>query len=306
MTVAEFVKEVNDIKDNNNEQIFLAILHIGEGSELLNFEDNTESYSCSIREFFRVGNLSDSYKKKVAPYLNFIIPRRGEARYFNMLISNQRNVESYQYYGCRFLSLNMQYANNALTQLTANIWGGYVDDFDGIPSQAEVDDTATAFAQTNGRTKAYCSRQRATAIASMTNNFAWSVEPQWNISNEPYEIPLAKYTDSYDFEMMFNEQSKNIFEKYVTEGKNISVLLDTSSYKGGKEYKIIKSSKTLLGQPQYPALADGVIQLTASGFTSIASISNPYTSLIIVTSDKQFNITYTQEQIKEDFPAYLE
>ena len=105
--------------------------------------------------------------------------------------------------------------------------------------------------------------------------------------------------------MMFNEQSRNLFEKYVNEGRNISILLDTSTFKSGKEYKIIKSSKTLLGQPQYPDLADGVIQLTASGFTAVASISDPYTSMMIVTSDKKFNITYTQEEIEKNFPAFL-
>lgn len=305
MTVQGFIDAVNAFKNENEEQLFLAVLHIGEGTEILNFEGTENSYNCSIREFFRVGELSEAYKKKVAPYINFIIPRRGEARYFNMLVSSQRAPASYQYYGCRFLSMNMQYQNNNLTNLTANIWGGYVDEFEGEPTQAEIDDVSTAFAQTNGRTKAYACRQRATTIASMTNNFAWTVEPQWNISNEPYEIPVSKYTDSYDFEMMFNEQSRNLFEKYVNEGRNISILLDTSTFKSGKEYKIIKSSKTLLGQPQYPDLADGVIQLTASGFTAVASISDPYTSMMIVTSDKQFKITYTQEEIEKDFPAFL-
>lgn len=305
MTLQEFVDAVNAFTDDSGNKIFMAVIHIGEGTEVLNFEGTETSFNCSIREFFRVGKLSEAYKKTLAPYIHFIIPRRGDARYFNVLVSSIRAPMSTQYSGCRFLSLNMQYQNSNLTNLTGNVWAAYAYEFSGVPAQAEIDDISSAYAQTNGQTKAYICRQKALAVASMTNNFGWTVEPQWNISNEAYEVPVSKYTDSYDLEMMFNEQSRNIFEKYVNEGKNISVMLDTNAIKNAKNYKIIKSSKTLLGQPQYPEIADGVIQLNASGFTAVASVSDPYTSLMIITSDKELGISYTKEQIEKDFPAYI-
>lgn len=305
-TVKDFIDEVNKIKDVDGNQKYLAILHIGEGTENLAFELKAGDYNCSIREFFRVGALSEDYKKTIAPFINFIIPRMGDARYFNLLESSARAPMSYHYYGCRFLSLNSQYQNNNLTNLTANIWGGYLEDFKGTPTQSEVDDLSPVYAQTNSRTRCYVSKQRATTVASMTNAFQWSVEPQWNITNEPYEIPNSKYSDSYDFEAMFNEQSKKIFEENMIKAKNISLMLDTNVVKNGKEYKYIKSAKTLLGQPQYPDISgSGVIQLNASGFTAVASPFDPYTSMIIVTSDIQNKITYTEDDIKKDFPDYI-
>lgn len=302
-TVKEFIDKVNAIKDDSGNQKYLAVLHIGEGTEILKFEDT--SINGRVREFFRCGDLSEGYKKTIAPYINYIIPRRGDPRYFNILESSNRAPMSTQFYGCRFLSLNTQYQNSNLTNITANIWGGYAKDFTGTPTQAEVDDLNNVYAQTNHMTSTYCSKQRATAVASLTNTFTWEVEPQWNITNEPYEIPVSSYTDSYDFEIMFNEQSKSIFQDKVNNGENISIMIDTSVMKDNKEYKFIKSSKTLLGQPQYPAVADGIISLSASGFTSVANTADPYTSMVIVTSDKKFNITYTEQQIKNDFNGYI-
>lgn len=305
MTVSAFIEKVNEFKDADGNQKYMAVLHIGEGTETVKFEIGDGTYNCSIREFFRCGDLSESYKKTIAPYINFIIPRLGDARYFNLLESSARAPMSYHYYGCRFLSLQTQYQNNNLTNITANIWGGYIKDFTGTPSQAEVDDLSPVYAQTNSRTKCYVSRQRATTVASMTNAFTWSVEPQWNITNEPYEIPNSKYTDSYDFEAMFNEQSKKIFEEYMLNNKNISLMLDTNVVKNGKEYKFIKAVKTLLGQPQYPDISgSGVISLNASGFTAVASPFDPFTSLIITTSDSKNAITYTETDIKKDFPDF--
>ena len=88
--------------------------------------------------------------------------------------------------------------------------------------------------------------------------------------------------------------------------KNISLLLDTNVVKNGKEYKFIKSAKTLLGQPQYPDISgSGTIALNASGFTAIASPFDPYTSMIIVTSDIKNDVNYTEDDIKKDFPDYI-
>lgn len=294
---------------------FLAVLHVGEGTEILNFEfptkneDGTEiipaittmSTAHSVREFFRVGAISENYKKVLAPFIHYIIPRRGDPRYFNILASSVRSPVSTQYTGCRFLSLNMAYANSALTTATTNVWAGYAYEFNGTPTQAEVDDTTGAFAQVHGQTKAYSCLQRTIAVGGLTNNFGWTVSPQWSVANEPYEIPVMTYADSYDFEMVFNEQSRAIFETRVNNSENISVLLDTKAYKEGRIYNVIKSAKTLLGQPQYPEVADGVIGLNASGFTSISNIDDPYTSLMIITSDTPLEITYTEDEMEKDF-----
>lgn len=301
MTVKQFIDAVNKIKDNEKQK-YLAVLHVGDGSETLSFSE--DSYNCNIRHFFEAGSLSDETKKTVAPYITYIIPRRGDPRYFNILESSNRAPMSTQFWGCRFLSLSTQFQNSNLTNLTANIWGGYAGDFDGTPTQAEIDDLNNVYSQTNYMTATYCSRQRATTLASMTNTFTWTVEPSWNISNEPYEIPVSAYADSFDFEMMFNEQSKALFQDKVNNGENISIMIDTTCMKDGKEYKYIKSAKSLLGQPQYPQIADGVIQLSASGFTAVASPNDPYTSLVIITSDKKFDITYTKDQIQKDFSGY--
>lgn len=304
--VSEFIDMINAKKDGE-EQKYLAVLHIGTGKETLKFEDAEGNYNCSIRQFFRCGDLTEDYKKTIAKYINYIIPKMGDARYFNLLESSARAPMSYHYFGCRFLSLNMAYQNNNLTNITANIWGGYLKNWDNnkTPAQSEVDDLSPVYAQTNSRTKCYVSRQRATTVSSMTNAFQWSVEPIWNITNEPYEIPNNKYSDSYDFEAMFNEQSKKIFEENMIDGKNISLMLDTNVVKNGKEYKFIKSAKTLLGQPQYPDISgSGTIALNASGFTAIASPFDPYTSMVIVTSDIQQDVNYTEDEIKKDFPDF--
>lgn len=306
--VKAFIDLINAKQDGEGAQKYLAVLHIGTGEETLKFEDTAGDYNCSIRQFFRCGDLTEEYKKTIAKYINYIIPKMGDARYFNLLESSARAPMSYHYFGCRFLSLNMAYQNNNLTNITANIWGGYLKNWDAkkTPAQAEIDDLSPVYAQTNSRTKCYVSRQRATTVSSMTNAFQWSVEPIWNITNEPYEIPNNKYSDSYDFEAMFNEQSKKIFEENMINAKNISLLLDTNVVKNGKEYKFIKSAKTLLGQPQYPDISgSGTIALNASGFTAIASPFDPYTSMIIVTSDIKNDVNYTEDDIKKDFPDYI-
>lgn len=309
MTVREFIEAVNNIEDENNNKLFLALLHIGEGTETLNFFDGKENTTTCIPsnvcEFFTVGDLADEYKKTLAPYIHFIIPKRGNANYFNLLVSSVRAPMSKQYTGCRFLSLNMTYANSALTTVTSNVWGGKADDYYKTPTQAEVDDISQAYSQTNGQTSIYICGERGLAIGSMTNNFAWAVEPSWNVANEPYEVPQVKYTDSFDFEAMFNKQSNYIFQKRVNESKNIDVLLETNTIKNDLNYKLIKSAKTLLGQPQYPEIAEGVISLNASGFTSIASTGDPFTTMMIMTSDSLLDVNYTKEQVKLDFPNWV-
>lgn len=308
MTVTSFLGLLNSFKTPSNENELLATIHIGDGSEILNFEegenDTITSINSSIREFFRLGDLSEEYKTTVAPYINFIIPKKGNPEYFNILVSSRNTILNTQYGGCRMLTLNMSYQNNNLTNITTNIWAGYDKDFGGEASQAEVDDVATAYSQTNGRTKVFCSGKIAMALSTVTNNFEWIIEPNWNISNAPYEVPISKYTDSYDIEAMFNEETKEIFQDRVNNNKNISLMIETSTMKNGKEYKIIKSTKTLLGQPQYPSIADGVISLQASGFTSKASIYDPYTTLMIITSDINIGVNYTKEEIVKDFSGY--
>lgn len=299
MTVSEFVDKVNEIDG------LFCVLHIGDGKEVLNFETGTDEYNTHIIGFYRTGALSEDYKRETAPFIHYIVPRRGDPMYFNILASSKRAPANYLYSGCRLLSFNMTYQNNNLTNTTVNIWAGFCDEFTGTPTQANVDDISTAYAQTNGRTKVYSSGMEAMVVASLTNNFQWVVEPSWNISNEPYNIPVLKYTDSFDLEMMFNEQSKSIFEKRVLEGKNISVMIHTRGFTGGKRYDLIKSAKTLLGQPQFPTIADGVIQLQASGFTAVANIYDPFTSMFIMTSDRKLDVTYTEDEIKSDFPDYI-
>jgi len=308
MTITSFLDLINSFKTPSNENEFLAIMHIGDGSEILNFEEGENdaimSINSSIREFFRVGDLSEEYKTTIAPYINFIIPKRGSPEYFNILVSSRNAILNTQYGGCRMLTLNMSYQNNNLTNITTNIWAGYDKDFDGEPSQAEVDDVSTAYSQTNGRTKVFYSGKMAMALSTVTNNFEWIIEPNWNISNDPYEVPISKYTDSYDIEAIFNEETKEIFQDRVNNNKNISLMIETSTMKNAKEYKIIKSTKTLLGQPQYPSIADGVISLQASGFTSKASVYDPYTTLMIITSDINIGVNYTKEEIVKDFSGY--
>lgn len=104
---------------------------------------------------------------------------------------------------------------------------------------------------------------------------------------------------------MFNKQAAEIFEKRVLDNKNISALIDTRTFLHGKKYQLIKYAKTLLGQPQYPAIADGIIQLQASGFTSVANY-DPYTSCMIIPSDVSLTVNYTEEEIKQDFPDYID
>lgn len=298
-TVKSLVDAVNAIANNK----YLAVLHIGTGDEAIDITET--SINSTVRAFLTCGALSEDYKKTVAPFITYIIPRRGDPRYFNILETSNRAPMSMQFWGCRFLSLGYQFQNSNLTNVTANIWGGYTDDFTGTPTQAEVDDMQNVYAQTNGHTTCYMSKQKADTVASVTNTFQWNVEPAWNIKNEPYEIAVSKYTDSYDVEAMFNEQSKELFQNRVNNKENLSIMLDTNLVIDGKSYKFIKHSSSLLGQPQYPDIADGVIQLNASGFTAVATMSDPYSSMFIITGDKRETVTYKEAQILKDFSAYV-
>lgn len=298
-TVKDLVDEVNKVANNK----YLAVLHIGEGKEAI--EINKPSINATVRTFIECGALSQDYKNTIAPFITYIIPRRGDPRYFNILESSNRAPMSMQFWGCRFLSLGYQFQNSNLTNVTANIWGGYTDDFTGTPTQAEVDDMQNVYAQTNGHTTCYMSKQKADTVASVTNTFQWNVEPAWNIKNEPYEIAVSKYSDTYDVEAMFNEQSKELFQNKVNNKENLSIMLDTNLVIDGKAYKLIKHTSSLLGQPQYPDIADGVIQLNASGFTAVASMSDPYSSMFIITGDKKEDVTYEEAQILKDFSAYV-
>lgn len=298
-TVKDLVDKVNQVANNK----YLAVLHIGEGTEAI--EINEQSINATVRTFIECGALSQDYKNTIAPFITYIIPRRGDPRYFNILESSNRAPMSMQFWGCRFLSLGYQFQNSNLTNVTANIWGGYTDDFTGTPTQAEVDDMQNVYAQTNGHTTCYMSKQKADTVASVTNTFQWNVEPAWNIKNEPYEIAVSKYSDTYDVEAMFNEQSKELFQNKVNNKENLSIMLDTNLVIDGKAYKLIKHTSSLLGQPQYPDIADGVIQLNASGFTAVASMSDPYSSMFIITGDKKEDVTYEEAQILKDFSAYV-
>lgn len=299
-TVKQFVDKVNAIDD------FSAVLLIGEGTELFNIEAGKDLFTCHILQHFFVGELTEAYKKTIAEFVNIIIPKRGNPNYFNLLVESRRAEAAWQYVGARLLKLGLAFANSALTNVSSSIWASGKAEFAGTPAQATVDDIKAAYSQTNGRTVVYSCGVKANAVASCTNNLELAVEPQWNISNEAYEIPVEKYTDSYDFELMFNKQSAEIFEKRVLANKNISVLIVSETFLNAKKYQLIKYAKTLLGQPQYPAIADGVIQLQASGFTSVANTYDPFTSCMIITSDVSLVVNYTEAQMKQDFPDYID
>lgn len=295
-TVSDFVSRLNEHSG------FHAVIHVGTGNEIFTLEK--DFFSSSVIEHIFAGDLESEYKKTLAKYIYVITPKRGEPLWFNMLVGSDNAQMNCQYVGCRLLKLNINYANNSLTKVSSSIWASNAIEFNGVLAKSKLDDVKGAYSQTGGRTKVYVSGVEAKSISSITSNFEISVEPKYNISNEAYSIPVMKYSDSYDFEMIFNEESKSIFEKRVIENKNISLIIASETYSSGVKYQMIKYSKTLLGQPQYPSIADGVIAFQASGFTSVANSYDPYTSTVIVTGDVLLEANYDEDQMKKDFPEY--
>ena len=281
-----------------------SFLHIGEGTEIVTFPTGIDVYSEKITAFVRWGDLTVVYQNELAPFIQFLIPKIGSPNYFNLLNSSSKAPIDFQYIGTRIMNWNVGYANNALTTSTNSLWAGSVQSFTGVPVQDRIEDVESAYTQTNGRTRSFLCGVEATSVSSAVNNFAWSVEPNWNINNQPYEIPNEKYNDTFDFSTMFNSQSKAVFETRVLANDNISTVLETTTFGNGKQYHMIKSAKTLLGQPQFPDLASDLIPLDATGFNAIDNPADPFTSMWIITSDIEYPVNYTEAELKIDFPAY--
>lgn len=171
MTVREVVDAINSADD------FSAILLIGTGEEVFTLPTSKDVYACHIIEHLFCGELKEEYKKTIAKYVHVIIPKRGNANYFNMLIESKSANANWLYTGCRLLKLNMSYNNSALTTTSSSIWASARAQFSGIAKQAIIDDVKAAYAQTNGRTVVYSCGVKANALSSLTNNFELSVEP---------------------------------------------------------------------------------------------------------------------------------
>lgn len=291
MKISELITEINKV---NN---FSARLLIGTGDELVSLDNmkaeklNTELVFGYRRvAFIELGDMTSETKAKYPMYINIMKPEEGDPTYFNLLVYHKKNaLKPVQYTGCQFKSMNITFANNALTTISGSVW---VDKAETLTTNAfyyEREEKRDAvMAQTSvAPTKVYVNGLEAKSISDINIAFEWTKDEIFNIAMDRYNVPNGKYTFTIGGNAMFNKQSDDLFFNRLLEGFRLSAVIESNMKYKGKNYLFVVVSTNVSGQPSKPAIsATGNLQVALNGFQALESSEDKNSSYIISFTDR--------------------
>nr|WP_245555836.1 phage tail protein [Brachyspira innocens] len=153
-----------------------------------NTENNKTEYLLSFRRvgLIESGIFTEESKKKYPKYQSIIAPRFGEAQYYNIaLYDSSKNMDGNQYIGCESKSINFNFANKAMTEITSSLWALDEEkiDKDTILYEERSEERDVVMAQTSKYpTKLFINGTEASSVSDVALSFEWTKEEKFNIS----------------------------------------------------------------------------------------------------------------------------
>ena len=203
------------------------------------------------------GIFDDETKKKYPKYQSIIYPRFGEAQYYNIVLyDSSKNIDGNQYIGCESKSINFNFANKAMTEISSSLWA--LDeisiDKDSVLYEERAEERDAVMARLSRYpTKLFINGTEASSVSDIALSFEWTKEEKFNISSKRYSFPNSKFTLSFSGNAVFNIQSKELFYDRVLNGNRQSFIISSNTRFKNKDYPFIFVSTDVGGSPSFPA-----------------------------------------------------
>ena len=270
----DFTNIINELKDYNT-------------------ENNKTEYLLSFKRvgLIESGVFTEDSKKKYPKYQSIIAPRFGEAQYYNIaLYDSSKNMDGNQYIGCESKSINFNFANKAMTEITSSLWALDEEkiDKDAILYEERAEERDVVMAQTSKYpTKLFINGTEATSVSDVSLSFEWTKEEKFNISAKRYGFPNSKFTLSFSGNAVFNSQSKEIFYDRVLNGNRQSFIISSKTRFKNKDYPFVFVSSDVGGSPSFPAIEPKELSISLNNFKAIEQSNDMNSNYLIAFTDRE-------------------
>ena len=235
--------------------------------------------------------MTDEDKKKYPQFVHILMPRIGEVQYYNILLQDtSKNMDGTQYIGCQSKSMNFNFANKSLTEISASLW---VTSQKNIAKDTEITQERTeqrdvVMAQTEKYpTRLFVSGLEATSVSDATVAFEWTKEDKYNISMMRYNAPNGKYTLTLGGNAVFNKQSKELFYDRILNGQRQSFVLSSVMRYKQKDYPFVFCFADVSGQPSMPSIEPSDLQVALNGFQAMEQSADMNSNYVIAFTDRE-------------------
>lgn len=258
-----------------------------------NSENNKTEYLLSFKRvgLIESGIFDNETKKKYPKYQSIIYPRFGEAQYYNIaLYDSSKNIDGNQYIGCESKSINFNFANKAMTEISSSLWA--LDeisiDKDSALYEERAEERDAVMAQTSRYpTKLFINGTEASSVSDIALSFEWTKEEKFNISSKRYSFPNSKFTLSFSGNAVFNIQSKELFYDRVLNGNRQSFIISSNTRFKNKDYPFIFVSTDVGGSPSFPAIEPKELSISLNNFKAVEQSNDMNSNYLIAFTDRE-------------------
>lgn len=299
ITISDTTKNSDLIDAINNIEGMTARLIIGSADDVVNFSDFLKDNKVNDSLVFgynriamiETAKMDDETKKKYPQFVHILMPRIGEVQYYNILLQDASgNMNGTQYIGCQSKSMNFNFANKSLTEISASLWVTSSKDIakDTEITQERTEQRDVVMAQTEKYpTRLFVSGLEATSVSDATVAFEWTKEDKFNISMMRYNTPNGKYTLTLGGNAVFNKQSKELFYDRILNGQRQSFVLSSVMRYKQKDYPFVFCFADVSGQPSMPAITPADLQLSLNGFQGMEQSADKNSNYAVVFTDSE-------------------
>lgn len=296
--INETTKNRDLIEAINKIEGLTARLIIGSADDIVNFasflkENKTTELVYGYKRIAIVESaiMNDEIKKNYPNFLHILKPRIGEAQYYNILLNDiSKKMQGTQYYGCQSKSMNFNFANKSLTEITASLWVSGAKDIavDTEIYQERTEQRDVVMSQTEKYpTRLFVSGLEATSVSDASVSFEWTKEEAFNISAVRYNNPNGKYTLTLGGNAVFNKQSKELFYDRIINGQRQSFVLSSVMRYKQKDYPFLFFFADVSGQPSMPSITPANLSVALNSFQAIEQSADMNSNYAIVFTDRE-------------------
>ncbi|WP_300366482.1 phage tail protein [Brachyspira sp.] len=299
MKQKDLIESLNKIKNvkafliTGNEDDEVNFTNLINGLKEYNTENNKTEYLLSFKRvgLIESGIFDDEAKKKYPKYQSIIYPRFGEAQYYNIaLYDSSKNMDGNQYIGCESKSINFNFANKAMTEISSSLWAleEISIDKDSILYEERVEERDAVMAQTSKYpTKLFINGTEASSVSDISLSFEWTKEEKFNISSKRYSFPNSKFTLSFSGNAVFNIQSKELFYNRVLNGNRQSFIISSNTRFKNKDYPFVFVSTDVGGSPSFPAIEPKELSISLNNFKAVEQSNDMNSNYLIAFTDRE-------------------
>lgn len=299
INIATTTKNSDLIDAINNIEGMSARLIIGSADDIVDFSTFLKENKLNDELVFGYNRIAivesalmtDEDKKKYPQFVHILMPRIGEVQYYNILLQDtSKNMDGTQYIGCQSKSMNFNFANKSLTEISASLW---VTSQKNIAKDTEITQERTeqrdvVMAQTEKYpTRLFVSGLEATSVSDATVAFEWTKEDKYNISMMRYNAPNGKYTLTLGGNAVFNKQSKELFYDRILNGQRQSFVLSSVMRYKQKDYPFVFCFADVSGQPSMPSIEPSDLQVALNGFQAMEQSADMNSNYVIAFTDRE-------------------